>query len=117
MPYKDQAVAKAKHKEYSKNHYEANKEAVKARTAKNKQILRKKFYEYKATLSCTVCGESHIATLDFHHHTPQKDNIKISKLLSNDRYALAMKEIAEKCIVLCSNCHRKHHYEEQKKKG
>lgn len=115
MPYKDLEVRKAKHKEYSKKYYEKNKAKVQAAVNINRRTARQAFRMFKASLSCTKCGENHPATLDFHHHTPHKDNIKISKLLADGRFSLAMSEIKEKCIVLCSNCHRKHHYEEQKK--
>ena len=116
MPYKDPAVRAQKQKEYSKKHYEKNKSTIKANSANTKRSIRAQFREFKSSLSCTICGENHPATLDFHHHTPHKDNIKISKLLVDGRIALAMREIKEKCVVLCANCHRKHHYEEQKKK-
>lgn len=89
----------------------------KAQRAASKKAWKKKdkdqFMEWKATLSCTVCGENHPATLDFHHHTPHPDNIKINMLLKNKRCAFARKEIEAKCIVLCANCHRKHHHEER----
>ena len=117
MPYKDPEVRKQKAKEYSKKHYANNRAKVLAASNENRRAGRKAFREFKATLSCTNCGQNHPATLDFHHHTPHKDNIKINKLLSDGRFTLAMKEIEEKCIVLCANCHRIHHYEEQKKKA
>lgn len=115
MPYKDPEVRRLKAKEYSKKHYEQNKSAVQARTNENRRVGRRAFKAFKATLACTKCGENHPATLDFHHHTPHKDNIKISRLLADGRFTLAMSEIKEKCIVLCSNCHRKHHHEERKR--
>ena len=115
MPYKDPEVRKQKAKEYSRQYYERNKAKVQDATNENRRAGRQAFREFKSTLSCTRCGENHPATLDFHHHTPHKDNIKISKLLTDGRFTLAMKEIKEKCIVLCSNCHRKHHFEERKR--
>ena len=116
MPYKDPDKRKAKGKEYSKKHYDANKPEYTARNKITKTTNKLRFQEYKATLSCTHCGESHYATLDFHHHTPHPDNVKITDLIGDGRYAFAMKEIVEKCIVLCSNCHRKHHHNERQQK-
>lgn len=116
MPYKDPEIRKAKAREYRKKHYEANKEAVKARSAKSKKKMRQEFAEFKSRLSCTKCGENHPATLDFHHHTPHPDNKKINDLVRSGRVTFAMEEIMNKCIVLCSNCHRKHHYEENREK-
>jgi len=111
MPYKDPETRRAKAREY----YKANPEATKLRSAKNKRRVRADFAAFKAKLACTKCGENHPATLDFHHHTPHPDNIKINELVRAGRISLAMREIEEKCVVLCSNCHRKHHYEENKK--
>lgn len=80
-----------------------------------KKRARAVFMAWKATLSCTQCGENHPATLDFHHHTPHPDNIKINTLMKTSRFTFAKKEIAEKCIVLCANCHRKHHWDDGRK--
>ena len=116
MPYKDPAVRKAKHKEYSKKWYDNNKSKQLELNKKNRAEGRRLFREFKARLSCIKCGEDHPATLDFHHHTPNPANRKISSLISGGQYTKAIQEIQEKCVVLCSNCHRKHHYEENKKK-
>ena len=109
MPYKDIETRRAKAREY----YKVNPAPTIARSKINKKKNRLAFAAFKATLACTKCGENHPATLDFHHHTPHPDNIKISELVRADRIRFAIEEIMNKCIVLCSNCHRKHHYEER----
>jgi len=113
MPYKDPKIKKLKAKIYSRRHYEANTEEVKKRTSDKKKEERKKWDAFKRTLKCTKCGFSHPAALDFHHTDPTKKDGIVSKFNKNGQYKKAMKEI-EKCIVLCSNCHRVHHYEEKK---
>ena len=115
MPYKDPVVRAQKQREYSKNWYEKNKAKHLEGTKKNKAEAKRQFKAFKARLSCVKCGENHPATLDFHHHTPHPSNRKISSYLTDGQYTRAIEEIMNKCIVLCSNCHRKHHYEEQKK--
>jgi len=112
MPFKDPEKQKEKQKEYAKNWYLKNKDKCNESSKINKAIRKQKFREYKATLCCSVCGENHPAALDFHHHTPHPDNKKISELASDGRYVMAIREIKEKCIVLCASCHRKHHYNE-----
>lgn len=98
MSHKDPEVRKIQRKAYKKR-------------------AKADFMAWKTTLFCSNCGENHPATLDFHHHTPHKDNIKIRKLIADSRFGFARREIEEKCIVLCSNCHRKHHWEENKNKA
>lgn len=68
---------------------------------------------YKQTLSCQQCGESHPACLDFHHVDPDEKTEHISRMVKFKRYSHEdlLAEL-EKCIVLCSNCHRKEHYSE-----
>ena len=74
--------------------------------------IRKKRHEwlinYKAGLECVVCGEDHSACLDFHHKNPKEKELLIGRAsaYSLDRIKLEVK----KCIVLCANCHRKHHF-------
>jgi hypothetical protein len=94
--------------------YKANPAPAKARASINKKRNRTEFAAFKATLSCTKCGENHPSTLDFHHHTPHPSNIKINELLRSGRISFAIEEIMSKCTVLCSNCHRVHHWEERK---
>lgn len=115
MPIKDPELRKIKQRQYSKKHYEANKASCIARIARNKKSSRQQFIEFKSRLSCIKCGENHPAALDFHHVVRDPSNKKIYELTKNGAYDAAIKEILEKCIVLCSNCHRKHHWEEDRK--
>jgi phage FluMu gp28-like protein len=116
MPYKDPAVRKAKQAEYSKIHYEKNKKELIRKINVRKKIHKAWFVDYKKQLSCINCGEDHPATLDFHHVTPINTNQKVHKLLSDgNTKTRILKEIA-KCVVLCSNCHRKHHHDERQEK-
>jgi CO dehydrogenase/acetyl-CoA synthase alpha subunit len=112
MPYKDPNERKRKHKEYSRKHYEANREKIIAEQTRKKKEFREKWCIFKRTLKCTKCGFSHPAALDFHHEDPSKKEANIHRLLSNGQFKKLEKEL-EKCIVLCSNCHRIHHYEEK----
>jgi hypothetical protein len=114
MPVKD----KEKKKAIAKRHYAKHTAKIKATTKSNKEKYRQKWREYKATLSCIQCGENHPATFDFHHVVRSPDNKKVNRLLTNGNYKGALKEIEERCIVLCANCHRKLHDAEflQKKK-
>jgi protein-arginine kinase activator protein McsA len=114
MPYKDPEVKRKKHKEYSRKHYEANKAQVIALTTENKKKDRLYWAAFKATLKCTKCGENHPAALDFHHKDPSKKDRAVSWFLKNSQFTKAIEE-ATKCIVLCANCHRIHHYLEKKK--
>jgi hypothetical protein len=64
---------------------------------------------YKAAKGCCVCGDKDPIVLDFHHLDPSKKKDSIA-LLINQRKPLetVMKEI-EKCVVICSNDHRRLH--------
>jgi hypothetical protein len=70
-----------------------------------------KWHDYKLTLSCTHCGFSHPAVIDF-HHVVYKDKKSVAVLARKGRIKAAMEE-AKKCIPLCANCHRILHYNER----
>lgn len=116
MPYKDLEVRKEKQAGYSKTYYEKNKKEVIRKINARKKTHKKWFTEFKATKSCTVCGENRPATLDFHHVTPINTNKKVHKLVSDGHTKTRIQKEINKCIVLCSNCHRVHHEEERKNK-
>jgi len=113
MPYKDLAVRKAKHKAYSATHYQKNQADVRASTKKTKKEKKQEWTEFKAKQSCTKCGFSHPAAIDFHHVGPKK--YSVNELITGGRFKLAYEEVKQ-CIALCSNCHRIHHYEEREQK-
>lgn len=64
---------------------------------------------YKISHPCTNCGETHPAALDFHHLGNKEGTISAMKRSS----PLTLKREMDKCVVLCSNCHRKLHYNEK----
>ncbi len=103
---------KAKQREYAARHYRKNREAVIAAAQADKARRKKLWSEYKATLSCAKCGFSHPAALDFHHKDPATKEHSVHYLTAQRRYAKAREEV-KKCIVLCANCHRIHHYNEK----
>lgn len=101
-------------KAYRREWYAKNREAEKARllksTKKRKQDARDKLQELKRTLKCNRCPENHPACLEFHHTDPNEKSFTISSGLSSGMSISRLLEEAAKCEVLCSNCHRKHHY-------
>jgi hypothetical protein len=114
MPYKDPKTKKAKHAEYSRDYYEKNGDKVRKRAAELKREKRAIWSAFKSTVKCAHCGFSHPVAIDFHHvDTTNKRSVNV--LAQSGKYKAAMEEI-KKCIPLCANCHRIHHYEERTKK-
>ncbi len=95
---------------YTKSHYEANKSAYKEKARKNDKKYKEIWFAYKATLKCEACGFSHVAALEFHH----KNKDKSFNIGGTKNFCLKKRfEEVKKCIVLCSNCHKIHHYNER----
>ena len=70
--------------------------------------FKKRCLEYKGG-KCTECGyDRSIAALDFHHSDPDAKEFGISQL----RFHVfeAVKQELDKCVILCSNCHRELHF-------
>jgi DNA-binding CsgD family transcriptional regulator len=72
-----------------------------------KRNLKKSLVEYKGS-KCEMCGYDRcIEALEFHHSDPNKKDFSIStKLFGIEK----MKKEVDKCLLLCSNCHREKHY-------
>lgn len=114
MPYKDEELKRKKHKEYSRKHYEENRKKTLQRTKAKKAAERAKWYEFKSTLRCAHCGFFHMGALDFHHIDPKTKEGSVHNYISGGQFAKAYEEL-KKCIVLCANCHRIHHFNERLK--
>lgn len=115
MPYKDPKVRKERHKEYSRAYYERNKAAVIAAAKVNRLSFAKRWEEFKSKQVCINCGFAHPAAIDFHHVKRHPSNRKLYRLLQNRAFSRALEEV-KKCVPLCANCHRVHHYDEHKAK-
>lgn len=65
--------------------------------------------KYKTDRGCFRCPENDSACLDFHHTDPSKKDITVGEAIHlRWSWEHLLTEI-EKCIILCSNCHRKFH--------
>lgn len=100
-----------------------NYDYMQALRARKAAIIAK----WKSDRGCQACGESHVATLDLHHRDPAE---KHPRLRHRNRrkedggkrtggyfwrdlsYVDLAAELA-KCVVLCSNCHRKLEWQER----
>lgn len=68
---------------------------------------RRWFIDFLAGSKCR-CGESDPRCLEFHH--VGKKRYKISYLLTSGHSLAYLQEEIAKCVVLCTNCHRKEHF-------
>lgn len=104
-----QSHCKSCRRSINNEHYknsENRRKAVRRNAAKFRQRNIQFLNEFKSS-GCAKCGESEICTLDFHHLGQDKD-FDLSK--KKDRFSIErLKKEIEKCIVVCSNCHRKIH--------
>ena len=98
-------------KEYAAKHYRENKSKYSEQSKRARQKRRLWYNSIMETKSCERCGESDIACLDWHHTDPTVKEASISFLIKNRSQQAILEEI-DKCICLCSNCHRKLHYYE-----
>jgi hypothetical protein len=92
------------HRTKAQEHYANNKETYQANQKARRDRTRSIIAEAKRN-GCVKCSEMNVVCLDF-HHLGGKDQTVSSMLAMNDDRVRA--EIA-KCVVLCANCHRKHH--------
>ena len=79
-----------------------------------RQALSDWFAEMKATLCCTRCGETHPACLQFHHNDPNAKEIMLAVAIRRAWSKRRILEEAQKCEVLCANCHAKYHEAERR---
>lgn len=102
--------SKEKNREYQSKWYKQNKETQMKRVAEYKNELYLWYKELKSTLKCEVCGENHPACLEFHHKDPSEKDGEIFKAVHDGWGKERIIKEIDKCKVLCSNCHRKEHY-------
>ena len=102
MPAKDP-------KAYAAAHYQSNKGKYAASSKASRLRKREWYLGIMSDKSCERCGETDVACLDWHHTDPSQKEQTVSWLMDNRSRKAILEEI-DKCICLCSNCHRKLHY-------
>ena len=84
-----------------KKHYQKHK----LDRQKNKVIA----IQYKGS-KCVHCGipynGENASIFDFHHVDPSIKDTEVSKILNSPKLTETIKKELDKCILVCSNCHR-----------
>jgi hypothetical protein len=87
-------------------HYRCKKCAVSA-VQKRRDKIKIMAVEYKGG-KCKKCGyDKYIGVLEFHHINGKKDFGIAAK--GHTKSWEKIKEELDKCIILCSNCHKEEH--------
>lgn len=96
-------------KPYVKKYMKENPERAK-QYGKNTRVKRSKILEELKSGGCIKCGDKRHYVIDFHHLDPHQKDVA----MSDGSIKQIMKE-KDKCVLLCSNCHREFHYQEKEK--
>lgn len=99
--------------EYNKKWYKENRIERRKEIENRKEEIRKWFESLKRNMKCSKCEEDHPSCIEFHHIDPRKKDLDISLMVKDGYSKRRIREEMEKCIILCSNCHRKVHYNQQ----
>lgn len=106
MPYKD----KDKQAEFHKNEYTRHKDRYSERNKKRREERKAWFFEqFLDGKTCQKCVENDPICLDFHHIDPSQKEGTISRMVNEFRSKESIMEEIKKCVLVCSNCHRKIH--------
>lgn len=89
---------------------------------RNKRYEYKRLYIAKRKMNlvqllggkCKKCGlqatMENLAVFDFHHRNPEEKSFNLGQNIIGDKSYETILNEAKKCDVLCSNCHRIHHF-------
>lgn len=85
---------------------------------KNKDRLKLKYkiwvQNFKKLNKCSKCGNDDPRVLEFHHRDRAKKDFSISVAFYNRMGLDSIRREIKKCDILCANCHRVLHWEENK---
>lgn len=93
-----------------KRKYADRREYIIAAVTKRRKKLRQKAIEYKGG-KCSICGYSKCSdALDFHHESSKDFGLSANGITRSWEKTRAE---LDKCILVCSNCHREIHSKSQ----
>lgn len=82
-------------------------EKARARNRIRYTNISERIREYKVSRGCILCGEREAVCLEFHHLDSEDKEYNLSGSATR-AWDSVLAEI-QKCVVLCSNCHKKVH--------
>ncbi len=73
--------------------------------------IKRKFVEYAGGPICVECKVEYkdLCVLDFHHLNPEEKKFNLSRAMNGINLTERITNEIEKCILICSNCHREKH--------
>lgn len=99
-------------KKWVEEHREERLETYRRHYQKHKldrQLNKVAAIQYKGS-KCIHCGIPYNgengSIFDFHHIDPSVKDTEISKILNSPKLTEAIKAELDKCVLVCSNCHR-----------
>ncbi|MBU3913373.1 MAG: hypothetical protein KKB21_02830 [Nanoarchaeota archaeon] len=110
MPFKNPEDRR----DYRRKWYARNRKSELIHVQRRKKEIKEWVWNYKKSLKCTICSQSHPAIIDFHHKAGKKDR-SIAQMLTDGYSICRIKKELLNCEILCANCHRKIHFEERNK--
>jgi hypothetical protein len=96
-------------KSSGKKHYKDNHDYYIKKNKKNRQRIKGWIFDYKKNSKCKCCGEKEPVCLDFHHTDSNNKDFEIAIAVRSLLSIEKIEEEIKKCVVVCSNCHRKIH--------
>lgn len=91
------------------------KKGVAVAVSKRRRKVKEMAVEHKGG-RCVKCGYANcIAALEFHHVDPSQKDFNLGNNGNTMSWEKIQKEL-EKCILVCSNCHREIHHEMRQNK-
>jgi hypothetical protein len=101
---------KKRAKEWRKNNPDKTYLADKKRWKEGQKAMRH-YLKSQEGGHCKKCGyDKNLDALDWHHKDPSTKEFNLSQIrITPKNYNIIIKEI-EKCVLVCSNCHREIHY-------
>ena len=109
----DEAQARENRLAFSRKWYQNNKEQQAQIVTKRKRELSEWLLSIKMASHCCKCTEDHPACLEFHHRNPKDKELEISTMVARGMSKFRIGREITKCEIICSNCHRKLHWDEK----
>lgn len=94
---------------YRREWYARNADHAKGRVIERRGLLKAWMREHRSNIVCSRCLETDPACMDFHHLDPAAKEMSVANAVQNGWSISRLRAEIAKCIVLCSNCHRKLH--------